>query len=86
MVFIGMLLGSAVNGYMSDRYGRRRMLSVALAINFLAGCGIGFPGPLQCTNDAVYTGTVSAFAPNIGVLIASRLFAGMGKGCTVQDL
>jgi MFS family permease len=37
IVFVGMLVGSGSNGYLADKYGRKRMLAWALGINFVAG-------------------------------------------------
>jgi MFS family permease len=36
-VFMGMLLGGMVAGYISDAFGRKKALLISLGINFLAG-------------------------------------------------
>lgn len=63
-VFMGMLFGGVLCGYLSDIIGRRPCLLYSLGVNTIAGLA-------------------SAAAPNVNVLIACRVFAGLGIGGSV---
>lgn len=41
-VFMGMLFGGMLTGYISDRFGRKFALLLALGLNFLAGMFVAF--------------------------------------------
>lgn len=60
-VLLGAVLGSAIIGPMSDKYGRRRLILLSSIIFFLGAIG-------------------SAFSPNFGALILSRIVLGMAVG------
>ncbi|HEX2529658.1 MAG TPA: MFS transporter [Geminicoccus sp.] len=64
LFFLGMLVGAAVFGRLADRYGRRRILLITVAI------------------DAVF-GFLSAFAPNVEILLACRFLTGLAVGGTL---
>lgn len=67
-VFLGMLFGGILFGYMSDREGRRPCLLLALVINFLGGfAAVGAPSG----------------SAGVEFLVMCYLFAGIGIGGTV---
>ena len=67
-IFIGMLLGSVIFGYMSDREGRRPSILLALMMNFVGGLAA------VCAKDG---------SAGIEYLVVCYVFAGIGIGGTV---
>lgn len=61
MAVAGAIIGAAVGGWMSDRYGRKAAILIADFLFFVGA-------------------VVMAAAPNPAVLIAGRIFVGLGVG------
>ena len=69
-IFVGMLIGGTVLGFLSDRIGRRPALLLGLLTNSVAG---------MCSS-------ISVFAPSFVQLTIWRFIAGVGIGATVPPL
>lgn len=69
-IFVGMLVGGVVLGFLSDRIGRRPILLFGLVTNSVAG---------MCSS-------LSIFSPSFVPLTMWRFLAGVGVGATVPSL
>lgn len=69
-IFVGMLIGGTVLGFLSDRIGRRPALLLGLLTNAIAGASSSLP----------------IFTPSLVQLTIWRFIAGIGIGATVPPL